>query len=557
MNMKKFLITIASVSCALMLSSCDGLLDSVHKEGGYTNETFEWSDTECSQAIARPYRALSDGDPVYGREMYWEQGVANDIVWGRTRSFNTLATYEYTGNESPLTATLDKAYQHGLNSTNWIIESLLARQEKGELTYAQKRTLGEAYFLRGLWHFLVAYHYGTPDLGVPFDRYEDEGYIIDIPVQRASVMENYQLIIEDFQKAESLLPTVQQYSSPERGRACKQSAAAFQAKVYAYWATYDASQWPNVIDCVNRLENDYGRALVSNFKDLFSPDFAKFFNSEYCFSIPSNGGYEGSYGGCEFPGVTLENKGWGIYNGWGQVKPTQDLYEEMAKDNINGVKNERLAASILEYGDEFIFNGEKMEYYSATPDVQAGFQINKFMQAFEPKDFVAEGYVSSSGGGFPTTRVNFPIIRFADCLLLRAEAYLVAGNASAAAADINKIRVRSHLTPISGNATWTDLYHERRCELALELANDHAYDCKRWAFSGNPEIKALAIAELDTHPRVRAHANTNDPHSEYTIIPYEDYPNHLPWSNKFMTFPWPTNLMAKSAGHLKNPAAWQ
>ena len=434
--------------------------------------------------------------------------------------------------------------------------SLLSRQENGSLTYAQKRTLGEAYFLRGLWHFLVAYHYGAPDLGVPFDRYEDEGYIVDIPVQRSSVMEDYELIIEDLKSAEELLPTVQEYSSEERGRACKQSAAALMAKVYAYWATYDASQWPNVIECVNRLENQYGRALVSNFKDLFSPDFSKYFGSEYCFSIPSNGGYDGSHGGVEFPGVTLENKGWGIYNGWGQIKPTQDLYEEMAKDNVNGVKNERLAASILEYGDEFMFNGEMRRFYSSS-DVEAGFQINKYMQAFEPANFIDEGYVSSSGGGFPTTRVNYPIIRFADCLLLRAEAYLVAGNASAAAADINKIRTRCHLTPLSGNATWTDLYHERRCELALELANDHGYDCKRWAYSGNAEIKALAIAELDSHPRVRHYVDRNDPDSAYEIGPYEDYPTHLPWSNKFMTYPWPTNLINKSAGHLQNVAAWQ
>jgi len=554
--MKKYLFIIVSILCALTLSSCDSLLDSVHKEGSYTSETFEWSDTQCSQAIARPYRALSDGDAVFSREMYWEQGVANDIVWGRTRSFNTLATYEYTGNESPLQVTLDKAYQHGLNSTNWIIESLLKKQSEGELTYAQKRTLGEAYFLRAQWHFIVAYHYGAPDLGVPFDRYEDEGYIIDIPVQRASVMENYSLVIEDLEKAEEILPTVEEYSSEERGRACKQSAVALMAKVYAYWATYDSSQWPNVIECVNRLENNYGRALISNFKDLFAADFSKYFNSEYCWSLPSNGGYEGSYGGVEFPGVTLENKGWGIYNGWGQIKPTQDLYEEMAKDNVDGVKNERLAVTILEYGDEFMFNGEMRRYFSAS-DLESGFQTNKYMQPFEPADFVAAGYVSSSGGGFPTARVNYPLIRFADCLLLRAEAYLVAGNASAAASDINKIRVRSHLTPLSGNATWTDLYHERRCELALELANDHAYDCKRWAYSGDPEIKALAIAELDSHPRVRHYADRSDPDSSYEIGPYEDYPTHLPWSNKFMTFPWPTNLLNKSAGHLENVAAWK
>ena len=34
----------------------------------------------------------------------------------------------------------------------------------------------------------------------------------------------------------------------------------------------------------------------------------------------------GKRGGVEWPGVILENKGWGVFNGWGQFKPTQDAY---------------------------------------------------------------------------------------------------------------------------------------------------------------------------------------------------------------------------------------
>ena len=37
----------------------------------------------------------------------------------------------------------------------------------------------------------------------------------------------------------------------------------------------------------------------------------------------------------EFPGVVLENKGWGQYNGWGQNKPSYDIYEEMLSCRTN------------------------------------------------------------------------------------------------------------------------------------------------------------------------------------------------------------------------------
>ena len=52
-----------------------------------------------------------------------------------------------------------------------------------------------------------------------------------------TVMDNYKYIVSDLQKAEELLPRVSDYSADDKGRACKESAAALMAKVYAYWAT--------------------------------------------------------------------------------------------------------------------------------------------------------------------------------------------------------------------------------------------------------------------------------------------------------------------------------
>ena len=227
----------------------------------------------------------------------------------------------------------------------------------------------------------------------------------------------------------------------------------------------------------------------------------------------------------------------------------------MAKDNVGGVKNERLAATILEYGDVFPYFGEDRVFWSSV-NVESGFQIYKFLQPFAPADPIGMGWVLDNAD-WPCTLINWPFIRFADCMLLRAEANLVAGNGAAAAKDINKIRERSHLQPLSGNATWTDLYHERRCELAFEMANDHAYDCKRWAYSGAPEIKALALNELNNRPRVRHYADRTDPNSPWEEGLYEDYTNKLPWNEKFMTFPYPSEQLNKSAGKLKNPPSWQ
>ena len=558
--MKKYISITIAVLCVLGLASCSKLLD-YGREGVPTQDNYPLTDAQANDAIENCYYGLFERDGMYSRDIYWEQACANDMVWGKTRGFNNLATLTYTGDESPLRDSYNRIYnRYGISKTNWVIQTMLNKQEKaGSLTAIESRVLGEAYFLRGQYHLLAAYRYGTKELGVPFVAYEtvEGGYNYEIPEQQPTVMDNYRLIVSDFEKAEELLPRLEEYTAADRGRAHKASAVAMMARTYAYWAMWDTSKWDNVITCVNKLEQTYGRGLVDNFKDLFAPDFEKFWGKEYCWGIPGDGGPNGQgHGGVEVTGVMLEDKGWGKFNGWGQIHPSYDLYEEMAKDNVGGVKNERLAATILEYNDEFVYFGEPMRYYSPV-NIEVGFQCNKYMQAFEPADPIGAGTLLDNGD-WPVTKVMWPIIRFADCMLLRAEANLVKGNGAAAAEDINKIRVRSHLQPISGAATWTDLYHERRCELAFEFAADHAFDCKRWAISGAAEIKALALNELNTHPRVRHYEDRMDPASPCTVGPYEDYLTPVKvWSDKCLTFPYPSDEITRANGALQNPPSWR
>lgn len=541
MKIKKYIYALALST--LVLSSCSDFLD-VQSEGNSTTTSYFQNDQQAVNAITALYKPLHK-ETAFGRNLYWEQGAACDLVWGRTRSFNTLATFAYTGDESPLSDNFNLFYQIMARS-NWVIQQLLHKQSSTTLTDIETRSLGEAYFMRGMSHFIIAYRYGTDKQGVPFVRYEDhpDGYDNSIPPQQASVVDNYKYIIEDMDNAIKYLPKFEDYADEDKGRAHQAAAVAYKAEVYAYWATWDPTQWANVISMVNSLESDYGRGLVASLSDFFSSDYSNFWNKEYIWSIPSDGGSNG--GGSEFPGVVLENKGWGHFNGWGQFKPSYDIYEEMAKD---GVGNDRMKRSILEYNQEFQFWGETRKFYS-TSDIEAGFMINKYMDPFKYANADQEGYVNTSGD-WPTARLNFPIIRFADMLLFRAEAYLMTDQPDKARADLNRIRVRSNLTPLADTYTPTmaDLYHERRCELAFEFT-DHLFDLKRWDRSSNTIIKTLADKELNAHPRVRKYEDRSNPESTYTIAGYEDYTNKLTYQSYMMVFPYPSNQITKSNGKL-------
>lgn len=539
--MKKLYLSVLAVS-ALLFGSCSDFLD-VQPEGSAITNAYFTNDQQAIDAIDGLYKPLHK-ETVFGRDLFWEQGAACDIVWGRTRNFNSLATLSYTGDEEPLRNSFDTFYQV-MSRANWIIKQLLDKETRTELSDVEKRSLGEAYFMRGMTHFLVAYRYGTDKQGVPFVRYEDfEGeYDNSIPPQQPTVMDNYRLIIEDMDSAIEYLPKFEEYTEDERGRAHQAAAVAYKAKVYAYWATWDESQWNNVITMVGLLETEYGRDLAQTFDELFSSDFADYWNAEYIWSIPSTGGVNG--GGSDFPGVVLENKGWGVYNGWGQIKPTLDIYEEMAKD---GAGNDRLVRSILEYNQEFQFFGETMRFASSS-DLEAGFQVNKYMDPFKYANAIADGYVNPNGD-WPTARVNFPLIRFAEMLLFRAEAYIMTNQPELALSDLNRIRERSNLTLLDHTPTMTDLYHERRCELAFEFT-DHLFDLKRWHRSSNSEIKALAKKELNSRPRVRNYEDRTSPTSAFTIGYYADYPNKEPYQDYMMVFPYSPEQVTKSNGLLK------
>lgn len=557
--MNKYII--ASALAVFTLTSCNDFLD-VQPEGNTTTTTYFTNDQQSIDAIDRVYEALPVED-MFGRNMFYEQAGANDIVWGRDRDFNTLALFNYTGDESPLRQTFEIFYTN-IARCNYIIHGLM-RKGVGNLSPVETRTLGEAFFERAFCHLFIAYRYGTNELGVPFVRWEDYlpgEYDNSIPVQQKTVMDNYDLVCQDMDNAIKYLPKFEDYDAANQGRAHQAAALGYKAKTLAYWATWEPSKWNDVITCVNELESKYGRGLASSYEEIFGWDYANFWNKEYLWSFPSNSAAYGAvFGGCKLPGVMLKNGSWPIYgdsklegtsyNGWGYMKPTNQIYEEFLKD---GEGNSRMAWSILTYGDKFMWVGNEIEYYDGMNSV-TGFMVYKYQHQYGPANCFADG-IACSDPNNGMVRMNFPMLRFAEMLLFRAEANLMLGNASAATTDLNAIRKRSGLKEISGNATMQDLYHERRCELAFEYT-DHLFDLKRWARSSNADIKALALSELNEEPVVRVYESPTDPHSSYTLGSYNAYKGKASYNDNLMTFPYPSLQVVNANGALKQIPYYQ
>lgn len=573
--MKKYIFCMGLA--ALSLTSCNDFLD-VQPEGNLTSTTYFKNDQQAIDAVDHLYHQIVDTDAgghdgLFGRDLFYEQAGGNDLVWARARSFNTLATRQYSGDESPLRNVWNDFYAE-MAYANWIVKCLT---DKGDdRTAVETRSLGEALFMRAFAHFYIAYRYGTDELGVPFVRWEDfKGeYDNSIPPQRETVMENYRLIVEDLENAMKYLPKFEEYGAEDQGRAHKAAALGYIAKTYAYWATWDESKWDNVIEAVNRLESEFGRGFADTYDEIFSSEFKDFWNREYIWSIPSTGGSGG--GGCELPGVMLYRTYTSTYNGWGYFKPTENMYQEFAKDGVfdldwsrfnwtyeggcgDPTHNARMRRSILSFGDPWFFFG----WYNMFEDNNEpnGFMIYKYADCVKfPVDYAKEnGYVNTNGN-YPTFRINFPLLRFSDLALLRAEANLMKGNAGAAKSDINALRRRAMVAELTGNPTMADLFHERRVELAFEYS-DALFDLKRWDRSSNSELKALADAALNATPKIRAY---HDPFSnqgsrgwDYDVVDNYEYAARPAYEAKMMTFPYPSQVIINANGAYRQLPCWE
>jgi hypothetical protein len=346
--------------------------------------------------------------------------------------------------------------------------------------------------MRGFYYFWLSATWGNDvSGGLPIITVEN---MFDPSSRPESVVDNYKQIVEDLTKAAQLLPLVTEYSTDDLWKANKDACYAYMAKTCLYWAQYDNSKYADVIlYCDSVTNSGSGRALIDT--DTPEKDFRSVFmyqndySSEYIWSVKST-----IDRGSKLPGVMLENKGWGKYNGWGYYMPTEELYDEFEEGDF------RRSATILNFGDTFQFLGETMRYHSTNST--SGFQFNKYMDIFSTKDAI--GTLVNSNGDALYSEEDVPLLRYAEVLLMKAEAEIMSGRNGDD--EINKVRDRAGLAPKTG-CTMVDLKHERRVELAGEYANRHR-DLVRWGDAKDVYSKPL-------HGRI--HSDGTDPDSDYTV----------------------------------------
>jgi starch-binding outer membrane protein, SusD/RagB family len=530
-KMKQLRILLTVFAMLFTMQSCEDKLE-LEPQGAPSSDNFWKTTADAVSGVDAIYGHYSN-DNMYGRGFFWLYDASDDIAHKPRANATKIREFKVDGSESETKFIWGLHYQV-MKRCNDVLRNVPAIAMNQAL---KNRMLGEAYFNHAVMHLELAYHYGDDRAGIPI---QDRENVLNTSYPRAkNVGVNYDYITKDLIKAAELLPYFSELGTDNYGRAHKTAAWAYLVRTYLY-----AKDWDNAKKYADLVINSGKHQLLSNYEDVFK--IKNNWSSEYIWSVTSLASNQGL--GCILPGVFLEDKGWGFYNGWGVFYPTVDLY------NTYQVGDKRRNATILAIGDKFKFLGEERTYGLLEPFIPSssnpsGMMFRKYLEPYTyPKkgNDVDINYINTNPDK-PTTTLNVPLLRYADVIMMKAEAKLMKGEN--ADTEINMIRVRAGLTPISG-ATLTDLKRERRCEFAGEWTADRHYDLVRWG-----DAEATYAKDMFGYA-VLKRVNPND---KTEILQYElkkIYSGRIFKPTIHHIWPIPPEEIAASKGELSQNVGW-
>ncbi|MDD2548562.1 MAG: RagB/SusD family nutrient uptake outer membrane protein [Bacteroidales bacterium] len=447
---------------AVLLMGCTDFLNE-DMEGIYTSTTFYQTDDHAMLALTAAYQPMSFTGI---KNPLWVFGdVASDDAMkggipGDQSEIEFIEQFSYT-RDNGFIENIWQRYYEGISRANDVIHRL----EPDVSTEVKESVIAEAKFLRAYYYFHLVNIFGEIPLKTKPAYTADDLHIATSPVAKV-----YERIEADLVDASNVLPA----TTIEHGRATQGAALGLLAKVYLFQQQYQLCL--DVIDDIEPL----GYLLMPVYNQNFRVETQN--NSESLFEIQHLSGQD------PFMGNSLNQ--WfapQAENGYFFNVPTEDFVNAF-EETIGGVFDPRLDYTIGREGATWI-NGEPFNpAWSPT-----GFIQKKHLQ---PLSEIPKG---TKGDG----DLNYVFMRYAEVLLMKAEALNELNQGHLALAPLNEVRKRareSYLydeslvgfgtipTDLLPDITTTDqnqlreiIRNERRVELGFEF--HRFYDLMRYGSS--------------------------------------------------------------------------
>ncbi|HEY8937187.1 MAG TPA: RagB/SusD family nutrient uptake outer membrane protein [Cyclobacteriaceae bacterium] len=521
--MKKIKYISIALSLFAFASCSDSFLD---KEplGVLSTATLSSDSTVLNMAVNRLYGSINWREYGLGRQQFGtHEACADDFISGTTVDFDQVfANYTYLASNGWVQQYWDRTYQN-LHYCNLVIDNANKSNAKvsGVLYEAQGK------FFRAYYNFDLTNVFGDAPLR------DHDPTLVEYNIPKSTHAEIIALVISDLKFAIDNLPTRAQWGTSGLGRVTKGTAQGLLAKVYLYEQDY-----ANAKLYAEQVINGGEYSLFSNYRALFSPD--NLYSAENM--MPGGFIFNSSIWTGRWYSPFLQWQGLKSLGANACLVPSQSLYDAYESGDP------RLKASLMIKG---------------VNDTIPGFNNNGAV------DFSGSGtntkyankkliwpYSYWNNSNFNFQNVNPMFLRFADIVLIDAEASNELGNTADAQKYLEQIRYRAR-----GNKTFaasvaagenggagvlpeitaTDkatlrlaIWHERRVELAMEF--NRWFDLVRYNKVANPD---------GTDGSGYTYALLHDTYGR-TNFDYE----------KFSHFPIPSAYITSSNGVLTQNSNW-
>ena len=539
---KLYIIILACLS--LSLSSCEDFLDQ-DVRGQENLDTYFQTAEDAEAFVMGCYGSITEYTWWKIERMWVLSDMCTDDYWmGNTgqpqEEYISLAHYQGVGQSNGSISDFWQYRYKGILRCNIVLDRVPAIDMDEKL---KARLIAEAKFLRGYFYFDLVKNFG----GVPLVT----GFMMPHQVQgitRSSVEECYEFIEKDFAEAAADLPLRSQLPASEAGRATKGAALGFLGKCQVY-----NGQFADAANTLRSVVESNQYSLMPSFGQVWNVDYKN--NRESLFEVQNT--YDETYKlGGNIPMIS-GNRNSGDMDGWGWGVPTANL--EAAYKAAGDT--ERLRGTIIKNGDLAIAGDDDMEgivskqgnrngngsYY-----IDAG--SNK-SQRLSRKHYLPFAKRQAKFGQESMSPLNYILLRYADILLLYAEACNETGADGVALNALNEVRARVGLDKlaVSGN----DLRHAIRTERRLELATEaqRLYDIRRWTDDNGKKMVCNLMGASGSFVRWNTGTNAdpieaaNQNESSDKGLTFQE--------NRDLVFPIPLYEVTMSEGRIQQNPGWQ
>lgn len=482
--MKKITAILSMSACLLAFTSCEDWLNMPSESKADSSTVFESLD-RAEMAVVGAYNSLNTQELGYQLLMGTDECVSTE-----SNSKYNVSNYDYTNTSSMLNSTYTSMYK-AIEYANVCIKNLPAMSvSEGEQTKLNG-LLGEAFAIRAYAYWCIVRFYGdVPYTDVPTS---DLTTYSSSRVSRDIIYDN---CVADLQRAVELLPWYDEGYLKTPERISKNAAYGILARVALYAAGYSLRWDLNTVpydkatvkiaqrDDTERIRELYQiaadacKAVIVHGKNGLLDDYDQIFrdlgnqtyNEETIFEFGSYGpngtnvrtGYTNG-----IPTSGQDNSTGGMGKGGGAMIAMPTFYFEFDKDD------QRRDVSICNYGLKLSSNGN--EYQMNT---FAGMGVGKYRINWK----------SEKGTKDDRRDINWPLLRYADVLLMYAEALNELNNGATVEAvnAVKQVRMRAFRNDEDKIGTIPTSYEDFRNyiikERKLELSNEglRKSDLARW-----------------------------------------------------------------------------